>query len=57
MSHGAPLLIILVYFIIIVIILTILWRIATAIDRIAGHLSEISKDLKKLPPRSGKDEA
>jgi uncharacterized protein YoxC len=58
MPHGViALLIILVYFIIVVVFLTILWRIATALDRIAEHLLEISKDAKKLPARSGKEEA
>jgi len=58
MPHGAEvLLIILVYFIIVVVFLGIFWRIATALDCISEHLSEISKDLKKLPARSGKEEA
>jgi uncharacterized protein YoxC len=56
MQDGA-LLIILVYFIIVAIFLTILWRIATALDRISEHLFEISKDVKKLPGRSGKEAA
>ena len=58
MPHGVlVLLIILVHFIIVVVFLTILWRIATALDSISEHLSEIGKDLKKLPARSGKEEA
>ena len=59
MPHMPPgaLLIILVYFIIVVVFLTILWRIATALDRISEHLFEITKDLKKLSARSGKEEA
>jgi len=56
MPHGA-LLIILGYFIIVVIFLTLLWRIVTALDRISEHLFEITKDLKKLSGRSGKEEA
>jgi len=56
MPHGA-LLIILVYFIIVVVFLAILWRILMALDRISEHLFEITKDLKKLLARSGKEEA
>ena len=53
MLHGTEslLLVILVYFIIVSIVLTMLWRIVVALDNIASHLLEISKDLNKLASR------
>jgi len=48
MSQVAFILVVLVYFIIVVVFLTILWRMALALDLIAQQLSEMARDLKKL---------
>lgn len=52
MLHGDALLfIVLGYFIIVVVFLTILWRIATAIDTISSRLSELTAELKHISSR------
>ena len=47
-------LVLLGYFIVIIVILTLLWRIAIALDLIARHLSEISRSMEKKPTDPGK---
>jgi len=49
------LLVILIYFVFVTIFLTILWRIALALDRISEYLFEITKDPKKLSLSNGKE--
>jgi len=51
---GAAILIVLVYFIIVAIFLTILWRMAIALDVVSRSLSDIARDLKKLADKSEK---
>jgi phosphate uptake regulator len=49
MLHGSEILgIIGIYLIVIVFVLTMLWRVARALERISSHLSEIAQDVKKL---------
>jgi len=52
--HGTfgLLFILFIYFFITVFVLTMLWRIAKALEVIARHLLEIAEDVKQLSERS-----
>ena len=51
--HLIPILLILLDFIVVVIFLTLLWRIAVALDSVGRILGDIVIELKKLADRSG----
>jgi hypothetical protein len=53
MLHGAAFLLVLVIYLAIVLFaLTMLWRIAGALERISRHLLDIAKEVKELSLRS-----
>jgi hypothetical protein len=55
-DSNSILLVIFIYFIFVTIFLTILWRMALALDRISNQLIDVAKDLKKLSPSDSKAE-
>jgi hypothetical protein len=56
MLHGSAFLIILViYLAVVLFVLTMLWRIASALDRISRHLLDIAKEVKELSLRSSNE--
>lgn len=56
MLHGAAFLLVLVIYLAIVLFaLTMLWRIAGALDRVSRHLLDIAKEVKELSLRSSNE--
>ena len=54
LMHGVAILVLLSYFIIVVIFLTIIWRIALALDIASRCLSDIARDIKKIADKGDK---